>query len=126
MANNVKVKATVRNAGIDAELASVTKLRLYTGTQPANPEAALSGNTLLSDHTANPAAASNGSAAITIGDDTDADASGTATWGSLLTSGNVRQVDFSVGTSGCDLNLADNVIVQHGLVRIGTFTYSRP
>lgn len=127
MSNNVKVHATVRDAGIDAELANVTKMRLYAGTQPATPETALGGgNTLLSDHVATPAASSGGTAAIAIADDTDADNSGLATWGSLLTSGNVRQVDFSVGTTGCDLNLADNNIVQHGLVRVNSFNYSRP
>lgn len=126
MANDVKVRETVRNAGVDAELSGVTKMRLYTGTKPATPETALGAQIQLSDHVATPGAAAAGASTIVIADDIDADADGTATWGSLLTAGNVRQVDFTVGTSGCDLNIDDAVIVQYGLVRVGSFVYSRP
>lgn len=57
-----------------------------------------------------------------ISDDASADATGTATWGTLTTSAGVRIVDFSVGTSGADLNLNSVAITAGGTVAVSSFT----
>ena len=48
-------------------------------------------------------------------------ATGTATWGSLTKSDNTRIVDFSVGTSGADLNLNTTSIVAGAQVSVSSF-----
>jgi hypothetical protein len=123
MAQQYSVAA--RNAMLDAINAIVGsggKIRIYSGTRPANVDTALSGNTVLAElalsSTAFAAAASGAHALNTITNDASADATGTATFASVLTSGNVRVVDFGVGTSGADLNLNTVNIVAGVVVSI--------
>lgn len=96
------------------------KLRLYDGTQPTDADTALGAQVVLADLGLNATAfaAAAGSApaakvANAISDDTSADATGTCTWGSLLTSANVRVMDFSVtaGGGGGDMTLNTTSIV---------------
>ena len=90
-------------------------LKIYdnTGAQPPGPDAAVGSSILLGTYTFSAtafgaSAASSGSApvataaAITGG---NAVASGTALWARAATSGGTAIQDFSVGTSGCDINL---------------------
>lgn len=131
MANNPKAAAALRNAGLDAALALVNggKLRIYDGTQPTDADTALGAQVLLADLALNATAfgaASAGSAsANAITQDSSADATGTATWGSLLTSGNARRLDFSVGTSGADLNLNSVAIQAGATVSVTSLTVSQ-
>lgn len=119
MAHNPKTAILLRNAGLDAALALVNggKLRIYDGTQPTDADTALGAQNLLSTLLLNAtafAAASGGIAtANAIASDTNAAATGTASWGSLLNSSNIRKLDFSVGTSGADLNF-NSVAIQSG------------
>lgn len=127
MASNLKYKATLKNAQLDAITSAVGTsglIRIYSGTQPASPDAALSGNTVLAElacSSALAAAASGGVLTLnSITADSSADNTGTATFGSILTSGGTRIVDFSVGTSGADLNLNTTSIVSGAQVSISS------
>lgn len=129
MASNLKYAAALKNAKLDAitsQLGSNALLRLYSGTQPTNPDTALSGNTLLAElpcsATFAPGAASGVLTASAITADSAADATGTATWGTLVTSGGTRKIDFSVGTSGADLNLNTTSIVDGAQVSVSSLT----
>ena len=131
MASNVHVTAARRNAMLDNLLANLNsgKLRIYSGTQPANADTGLSGNTLLAELTFNAtafgAAASGSATANAITSDSDADATGTAAWFRALKSdGTTVVLDGSVGTSGADLNINTTSIVQHGLVSASSMVVS--
>lgn len=120
MASNLKYAVTLKNAKLDAittALGASGLLRIYSGTQPTNPDTALSGNTLLAElplsATWAPGAASGVLTASAITADSSADNTGTATWATLTTSGGTRKVDMSVGTSGADLNM-NSVAIQAG------------
>ena len=57
-----------------------------------------------------------------ITSDTSADATGTATWFRIVTSGGTFVVDGNVGTSGSDLNLNTTSIVAAATVAVSSFT----
>lgn len=129
MASALKYKTTLKNAMLDAITTAVGTsglIRLYSGTQPATPDTALSGNTQLAELACSSAlAAASSSGVLTLNSvtaDSSADATGTATFGSILTSAGVRIVDFSVGTSGADLNLNTTSIVSGAQVSISSAT----
>jgi hypothetical protein len=130
MANNPKRTAAVANAAADAAvaLADGGKLRIYSGSQPATPATAISGQTLLAELTlGSPAfgAASNGVAtANSITADSSADATGTAAWFRVVSSGGTGLWDGSVATSGADLNLDSVSIVAGGNVSVSSFTFT--
>ena len=130
MANNPKRTAAVANAAADAAvaLANGGKLRIYSGSQPATAATAVSGQTLLAELTlASPAfgAASNGVAtANSITADSSADATGTAAWFRVVSSGGTGLWDGSVATSGADLNLDSVSIVAGGNVSVSSFTFT--
>lgn len=122
-------KATLKNARLDEITAAIGTsglLRIYSGTRPATPDAALSGNTLLAELALSStfAAAASGGVltANSISNDSSADATGTASWFTLCTSGGTRQVDGSVGTSGQDLNLNTVSIVAAAQVSVSSLT----
>lgn len=131
MALNPKLAVASRNAGLDAafDVLNGGKLRVYDGTQPTDADTALGAQVLLADlplsATAFAAASSGSKVANAISTDTSADATGTATWGSLLTSGNVRKMDWSVGTSGANLNLNSVAISAGASVAVSAFTVSQ-
>lgn len=117
----ISVRATAKNAALDAELANITLFRVYDGTQPATPETALGGgNHQLAELPATPGAASAGASTIVLVDDTDADASGTVTFGSLCKADGTRQADIPVA----DLGLDTDAVLAHGLFRGGSFVYN--
>lgn len=60
--------------------------------------------------------------ASTITADSSADATGTATFFSLLTSAGVRKADGTVGTTGSDLNLNTTSIVAGAQVSVSSLT----
>lgn len=132
MANNARTAVARRNAGLDTAydvLDGGGFLRIYDGSQPATPETALGAQVLLAELSLNTDAFGNAAAgskaANAISDDTSANATGTATWGSLVTSGGTRILDFEVGTSGADLNL-NSVAIQSGArVSVSSFTISQ-
>jgi len=98
-------------------------LVVYSGTPPAGPNEALSGNTALATWTFS-AAGSQGApsggvmnlvfAATTV----TASATGTATFFRLISSGSAVLVQGTVGTSGADFNLSSTSITSGGTVSI--------
>lgn len=128
MVNNLNYKQSLINARLDAiddAVGSSGKLRIYSGTQPATVDTALSGNTVLADlalsATAFGAASSGTITAASITNDSSADATGTATFFSLLTSADVRVVDGTVGTSGTDMIIDSTSITAGQVVSCSSF-----
>jgi hypothetical protein len=125
----LKMSAAVRNAMLDAITAQVgttAKLRIYSGSRPANVAASITG-TLLAELTCNatfaPAASGGVLTLNSITSDTSADATGTASHFRLWNSaGNVAMVDGDVGTSGSDLNLNTVSLVSGATVAVTSFT----
>jgi len=111
VALNPKTSAAFRNLGLDAAFDTLNsgKFRIYDGTQPTDSDTAIGAQNLLADlalgSTAFAAASSGSKTASAITQDASADATGTATWASLLTSGNVRKMDMSAGTATVNLVL---------------------
>ena len=116
------------NAGIDVLNSGF--MDIYSGTQPATPDTALSSNTLLASlalsATAFGAASSATKTANAITSAT-AGATGTATFARLFKSDHTTAVlDCSVGTSGCDINLNDVAITTGATVSVTSYTVSDP
>lgn len=132
MAHSPKLSNVAANAAANAVCALLNTgyLRIYDGTQPATADTALSGNTLLAElrfgATAFGSASGGVAAANSITSDTDADATGTASFARAFeTDGTTVVEDFSVGTSGADLNLATVSIVQHATVACSALSYTQ-
>ena len=116
---------TLRNAKLNAITTAVGSnalLRIYSGSRPATGGAE---TTILAELTCNatfaPAASGGVLTLNAITGDTSANATGTATWFRILTSGAVPQIDGNVGTSGSDLNLTTTSIVATQPVNITSF-----
>jgi hypothetical protein len=131
MALNVLVSADSRNLGLNAafDILNSGRLRIYDGTQPATADTALSGNTLLADlamgATAFAAASAGSKTANAITNDSSADATGTASWHSLLNSSNVRKIDGTVGTGTHDLVVNTVSIVAAAVVSCSSYVISQ-
>lgn len=117
---------TLRNAMLDAittAAGSAALLRIYDGARPASGGAA---TTLLAELTCGtPFAAGAASGVLTLGSitqDSSANATGTATWFRIVTSGGTFVLDGNVGTSGSDLNLTTTSIVSGQPVSITSIT----
>jgi len=131
---NVRLAAAAQNAACDAVVDRIDigggagTIKIYTGTQPANGDAALSGNTLLATLTfsatsfgASGAVTDGTSTAASITGDADADATGTATWARIEDSAGANVFDCDVGTSGTTIILDDVSIVALAQVNITSF-----
>jgi len=133
MALDTKLANAQRSRAADAVTARLNsgKLRLYTGTRPATPDTALSGNTLLAELTFNAtafgAASSGVATANAITSDSSADATGTATFSRWFESdGTTVVLDCEVGTSGANVNLNTTSIVTGATVSVSSCTYTQP
>lgn len=133
MATNPHFATVARNAALNAAgaLANNGFVKIYDGTQPANANTALSGNTLLAaltfGSTAFASASSGSMTANAIGSDTDADASGTASFFRAYESdGTTAVFDGSVGTSSADMIITTTNIVQHETVSCSSLVISQP
>lgn len=111
---------TLRNARLDEITAAAggsALLRVYDGSRPATGGTA---TTLLAELTCNATfapAASGGTLTLNaITADSSANATGTATWCRIVTSGATFVLDGSVGTSGADFNLNTTSIVSGAAV----------
>src|SRR6478672_2760490 len=132
MALAPKYSAARRAAMLDTitSAASSGKLRIYSGSKPADADASIGAATLLAELTMN--ATAFGSATSTastdsvltagaIVSDSDADATGTAAWFRLWQSnGTTPILDGTVGTSGCDLNINSTAIQIHAAVSVSS------
>lgn len=130
MANSITNAQASRAADAVTARCNNGSLRIYSGTPPANADAALSGNTLLATLTFGATAfgaASNGVAtANSITADTNAAATGTATFfRALETGGSVVVFQGDVATTGAELNLSSTSIVAGGTVSVTSLTYTQ-
>jgi hypothetical protein len=131
MSLNPKTGATTRNLALDAAFDQLNsgKLRGYDGTQPTDADTALGAQVLLFDcalgSTAFAAASSASKAANAITNDSSADATGTLTWFSLLTSGSVRKFDGSAGTGTVNLVMNTASIVAAAAVSVTSLTMTQ-
>jgi hypothetical protein len=102
----------IRNSGLNALRDAIDAgtgaglLRLYDGSRPAKGGAA---TTLLAELTFSDPSAPNASGGVltlsAVTADASANATGTATWGRIVTSSGTFVADCNVGTSGSDINL---------------------
>lgn len=119
----------IRNAQLDAITTAVgttAKLRIYSGTRPANVAASITG-TLLAELTCNATFAPSASGGVltlnSITSDSSADNTGTATHFRLWNSAaSTAMIDGDVGTSGSDLNLNSTSLTSGGSVAVTSFT----
>ena len=138
MALAPSITTAARNAAADAVVDLVDagdapgQLRIYSGTPPADVNAALSGNTLLASLTLSDpafgAAAAGVATAAAISDDTSADATGTATFhriGSVNAGVFSPVIQGSVGTSDADLVLNSTALTAGGTVAVSSYTYTQ-
>lgn len=126
---SIQFSTAARNARLDAITSQVGgggKLKIYTGSPPANVGTVASG-TLLSTHTlATPfaPAASGGVLSPTIPSDATAVANGTAGYFRVTTSGDVDVAQGTCGTSGADCNLNTTSIVSGGPVHVNSWAWT--
>ena len=133
---NFRVTAATRNSAlntirdaVDAGAGAGT-IAVYDGTQPANADAALAGNTLLGTLTCSdpsaPGAAAGTLTLSAIAEDAAADATGTASFARIRDSNSatVFDCDISATGGGGTLQLNTTSIVIGGPIRITSFTIS--
>ena len=129
------VTGFLNSTGLAESFGASPKLRIYSGTPPANADAALSGNTQLAELTmaATPIASysDTGTAARatlgTITADTSADATGTATFFRILDSaGTTVKAQGTVGTASADLILNTTSITMGSTVSVTAGTIDLP
>jgi hypothetical protein len=112
--------------------AGAALIRIYDGTQPADPDTAITSQVLLAELTcSDPAFGSavdgTGKATATasaITADSSANATGTATWFRAVTSTGTAVIDGTVGTSGTDMILNTTSISSGQNVAITSWTFS--
>ena len=132
MADNTHLSIASWNLALDSALNVLNGgfLQIYTGTQPATPDTALAGNTLLATLALSATAFGSASAGVKTANaisSTAAGASGTATFFRAFKSDDTTAViDGSVGTSGATLNLNDVAITSGGTVSVTSWTESMP
>lgn len=122
-------RTVLRNNRMDqltSNIAASGLIRIYSGTPPVDVNTALAGNTLLAElacsATFAAAAAGGVLTANAITADSSADATGTATFFRITTSGGTAIIQGSVGTSGADLNFNTTSIVAGAQVSITSLT----
>jgi len=131
MASNLKYSNGTRNAqqqGLITYAGSGAIISLYTGTQPANANTALSSNTLLAALTIVGGFGTDSNGTLTLGavSPNTAVAAGTATFFRITKSdGTTVVMDGSVGTSSADLNLNTTTIALNDTVGITAGTIIR-
>lgn len=107
-------------------------IKVYSGTQPATGDTALSGNTLLGTLTLTDPAAGSASAGVltfsTITEDSVADNTGTASFARLTdsTPTSVFDCDISATGGGGSIQLNTTSIVAGGPIRLSAFTITIP
>ena len=124
---NFAANAIAANALNAATVFGGATLAIYSGTQPATADTALSGNTVLATFTL-PAAGSNSvssAGVITFGAITNvtAVATGTAVF-ARVTNGANTVCDMSVGTSSADCIINSTAISSGATVSISSMSYT--
>jgi len=113
------------------------KVRIYDGSQPADADTAVSGQTLLAELTMSDPAFGNAvdatpggrATANTITDDSSADAAGTAAWFRVVDSDNNARWDGDITTTGVgtgDMLINSTSISAGAIISISSFTFTVP
>jgi len=135
--SNLVAKA-MGNAGVaHFDTGGAAQLRIYSGTMPTDSDTALSGNTLLAQLTfSNPSfgtATDNNPGALNtanaISDDTDADATGTASFFRIYQNNGTTcecQGDVTATGGGGTMTINSVSIVIHTTVKCTSFTLLHP
>ncbi len=114
---------------LDAGTGAAT-IKFYTGTQPANGDAALAGNILIGTLTCTDPSAPNAASGVltfnAIADDSAADAAGTITWARAQDSAGTNVLDCDVGTAGATINMSSVTVAIGDILRITSFTLTAP
>jgi hypothetical protein len=127
----MRISQARRNAMLDTltSAASAGKLRIYTGSRPADPDTAIGAVTLLAELTMNATAfgASSGGVltANAITSDASADATGTAGWARLWQSnGTTPIIDLTVTATGGggEVQFSTTSFVATNTVSLSSFT----
>lgn len=132
MPTNLKLSTQAVNAEADAVCALLNSgfLDIYDGLQPPTADTPIGAQTKLArlgfGSPAFAAAVAGVAAANAIASDPSAPAAGAAAWFRALTSTNLPIYDGSVGTSGCDMNLATTSISVGAVVSISSGQYTSP
>lgn len=128
----MKLATTRRNEANDSITNNLNDgyLRIYDGAQPADPQTALAGNTLLAElrfnATAFGASANGVATANAITSEDSALASGTPTFARLFESdGSTVYADATVGTSGTDIILGSATIAVGNEVSVTSMTHTQ-
>lgn len=131
MSNNPQLSNVAANAAADAIAALYNGgfIDFYDGTQPANAQTSVTTQVKLASCTfSNPSSVAAVAGVATANAITSAFAlaSGTASWARVYKSDHVTVVDdFSVGTTGCDLNMNTVTFVAGGIVSVTVFTFTQ-
>lgn len=132
MATNTHLALATWNAMLNAmtALANGGTVVIYTGSQPATPDTALSGQTALVTLTLGATAFANASGGVATANAVGSAAAGntgTAAWFRVYASGGAAVWDGSVGTSGADMNFAASVAFVAGITYgLSSWTVSDP
>lgn len=130
----LKITTTIRSAlatSLNTEIGASCQIKIYAGSRPADPQTAISGQTLLGTLTGNAGgfgSVSNGVlTASAITQDSAADNTGTASFFRIFKSdGTTVVMDGDIGTSGSDLNLNTTSVVANGPIQISSFAITMP
>lgn len=116
----------LRNAQLDEITTAIGTsglLRIYDGSRPATGGTA---TTLLAELALSATAAGAASSAVltfsAVTNDSSANATGTATWFRIVTSGGTHVIDGNVGTSGSDLNFNTVSFVSGAVISVTSLT----
>jgi len=129
-ARNAAVNSVV--SLIDGGASDPGVINIYDGTMPATPATAVSTQVLLatltfSDPSFLTGSTANGAvAADEITPDSDAAATGTATWARILDGDDAVVMDVDVGLSDATLILNTTSVVAGGTVSIASATFTMP
>jgi len=133
MAHALKLAAATAGAAAVAvgALCNSGTIKIYDGEQPATADTAVDAQHLLAtltfDATAFGSPTGGVITAAAITKDSAADYTGTAAWFRVLASGGSTKVlDGSVGTTGCDLNVATVSFVAGAEISITSMTITMP
>lgn len=132
MSTTLSIGGAAGNGMLDylSDLLDSGQIDIYSGTPPANVDAALSGNTLLAEcplsATAAPAASGKVLTFNTITDDASINNSGTASFFRIKASGGTYHVQGLCGTSGTAMVLDDTSLVAGGNLSISSCTITMP
>jgi len=131
MASNLKYSNGTRDAqqqGLITYAGSGSIINIYAGSQPANANTAISGQTLLVQLVVSGSFGTDSNGTITLGSVTNGTAVGTGTasfFRITKSDGTTVVMDGSVGLTGCDMNLNNTSIDATQVVSISSGTIIR-